>query len=161
LASIAALVLGAAGGVTFQAAKITPAPATSTPNIGRFRINEVKGSIYIVPSASAPAGTYSVGVAIYVADINNTTTVWEVRNPTVPADCSRDDYLFLEEISFDLPAAGTDVAIARGIEFKLSISQPVMIGGGQALHVAVYNHAGSVGAVQVAPAFRTRINTVA
>jgi len=87
--------------VTTQAVLVQPTPMTSTPTVGRLRLDRIKGTIDVVPSTSASSpDIFSVFVAMYVAHLNNTTTKWEVRNPLTIADVARDDYLYLEKAEF-------------------------------------------------------------
>jgi hypothetical protein len=126
--------------VTFQAVVINPTPMASTPTVGRLRIDEIRGRI-CVSNGDASPGQFYTAVAIYVSDINNTTTLWNVRNPLVLAESTRDDYLFLEGKTWTGNVADTSSAITatqkEDVCFELHLSQPVVIGGGQALHVAV------------------------
>jgi hypothetical protein len=155
LGTPAAIAPGA--GQTFFGTLIQPAPATSTPGIGRLKIDEIKGRITL---AVANSGVFYVACGIFVSDLNNTTTLWNVRNPTVAADCVRDDYIFLEGKSFQaaVPAAGSDLC---EIGFDFDIKCNVIIGGGQALAIAIYNATGSAASVGVTTAFRVIVGPVA
>jgi len=155
------LVLAPGSGFNFQAVVIQPVPASGTPSIGRLKIDEVRGCLSFGGNTSS--GTCFVGVAIYISDINATTSAWNVRNPTVAADAARDDYLFLKMIGLDLTAyaAGGQLENRIMAELELSISSPVLIGGGQALNVGVYSAGSSQVSLQVNSAFRTRVGPVA
>jgi hypothetical protein len=160
------LLIPAASFGTWQAAVVNPTPMSSTPSVGRLRIDELAGHIYFNSNAAAQ-GSFAIAVAAYVSDLNNTTTLWNVRNPMNPTDASRDDYLFLEGLEFESSGQAAQVSGPLSVGIKLSLSQPVVIGGGQALHVVVANQvptkgSGDTGQSVVANAFfRTRVGPVA
>jgi len=141
--------------ITFQAVALIAAPNTSTPTLGRMRLDDIKGSIFLGAPASATVIRAAVG--IYVSEYNSNTGKWDVRDPLNTADGSRDDYFYLEGQMFDLPATGTSTAPTI-IKFDLRLSERVVIGGGQALHVTV----SAVGAnISLNSAFRTLVGPVA
>jgi hypothetical protein len=147
--------------VTSQAVVIPPSPAASTPGIGRLRIEELRGQVSF-RNFGASADTFDTWVCVYVSDMNFTTTLWNVRNPSVAADVSRDDYLYLQHRGWGACVATATTALDEVMEFELSISQPVVIGGGQALHISVI----SIGRVNtmntmVSWNYRARVGPVA
>lgn len=108
----------------------TAAAATGQPTIGNVEIAQIHGKVgFLHPSA---AGSYMLGCAIYIAELNSSSTTWSVRDPLVESDANRDDYLFLDTVLVGLPTfSGFTAAVP--LEFRLSIPRPVVIGGGQAL----------------------------
>jgi len=151
-------VVNAGNNGTYQAVVVIPTPASTTPNVGRLRIDEIHGRVCV--SGAGAAGKYGVAVGIYVSDVNNTTTLWNVRQCTLGADAARDDYLFLEGKWFQVDA-GSTMENQPWICFDLKIPGPVVIGGGQALHVTVANDTASANLIVVGAYFRTRVGPVA
>jgi hypothetical protein len=154
---------------TILAAVVTPTPMSSTPSVGRLRIDEVRGSIFVAADQST-AGTWSVAVGIYVSELNNTTSLWHVRNCLVSADVARDDYLYLEGKTFfspNFPATSGATVCQEWVRFDLSIPTSITIGGGQALAVTIACQGGagtkdlSALPTLVETFFRTRIGAVA
>jgi len=162
-----AVAVASQGVVTVQAVIVQPTPMASTPTVGRLRIDEIRGRICVANGDSVP-GDYFTAVAIYVADLNNTTTLWNVRNPLVLAEASRDDYLFFEGKLWRGPAVAGETSTSEAICFDLKISQPIIIGGGQALHVSIacaggssLDKGGTPVSTEVTTFFRTRVGPVA
>jgi hypothetical protein len=155
------------GAFSYQAVVIQPAPASGTPGIGRLRIDQIKGRLMFAKANGASvftAGGAMIAVGIYVSEVNQTTTNWHVRNPLVPADVCRDDYLFLEAHFMDIPPLGNNLGSVTGFlpEINLSIDRPVVIGGGQALHVTVScSSSDSDTYLLVMSAFRSKVGPVA
>ncbi len=156
--------LAAGANYNYQAIVIQPTPMASTPTVGRMRVDEIRGSLFIT-NGDAVSAPFDFAVGIYVSDLNNTTTLWNVRNVADVTEASRDDYLFLEGKQAVLPAAGTDTTTAMAIEFVLHLSQPVILGGGQSLMVSLCQagnpKAISRQAINVSAYFRTRVGPVA
>lgn len=154
----------ASGSITSQAVVVQPTPAASTPSVGRLRVDQIRGRILVTLDPSDVVSSLGgVAVGIYVSDLNNTTTLWNVRDLSVPADACRDDYLYLEGKVW-AQAPSTPSSPVELVCFDLSISQPVVIGGGQALHVTVSLTGGSKLVPQLTDIFaffRTRVGPVA
>lgn len=147
--------------IVFQSCLIQPAPASSTPSIGRLRVDEIRGRICVKGAITGTGDSYFAAVGIYVSELNNTTTLWNVRNLLTASDAARDDYLYLEGKSFLATNLATATpAVVEDICFELNLSQPVIIGGGQAVHVQVAVSSISQAAT-VSSFFRTRVGPVA
>jgi hypothetical protein len=147
----------------FVAAEVVPTPMSSTPIIGELRVDEIKGSIF-VSNGDTVASAVDLAVGIYVADLNNTTTLYTVRNVANPTEASRNDYLFLEGKRVFLPLAAGQTIMQEAIRFDLHLSQPVVISGGQAVIVSVYQVAGDKEVqlvLNISAYFRTLIGPVA
>jgi len=145
--------------VTFQGALIQPAVQGNIPTIGRMKIDEIKGKILLAtPSAS---GYFSVAVGIYVSEFTQSTSAWDVSDPLVPSDAARDQWFFLEAKNCSL-SLGSSIVASGCVEFDLKLSEPVIIGGGQALNVTVSMVASpNTLTVFANPAFRVRTGPVA
>jgi len=152
-----AITLASGTPVTIQGAAIVAAPNTSTPTIGRMRIDEVHGRLSL--SGFVSAGRYAVAVAIYVADQLSTTPTWETRDPLNSSFAAEDDYFMLEAHEFEAPATTTVVGAAQFMDIPLKLANPLVIGSGQAVHVTV----SMIGAnsLKLSTAFRTRVGPVA
>jgi hypothetical protein len=124
-----------------QAVLIQPAPASSTPSIGRLRIDEIRGRISF--DCNSVGGSFMSYVGIWVSDLNVTTTLWNMRQLQNGNEACRDDYLMLESLCWDAPnpstALNADVLEMPSIELR--IPQSVVIGGGQCLMVGVQTFA--------------------
>jgi hypothetical protein len=152
--------LAAASPQSWQAVTIPTAVNTSTPSIGRVKVDAIKGQIYVTPSAAVTAGRLTVAVAIYVSEFNSFSSKWDVRDPIVSADATRDDYYYLEFRELLTSTIGGSSA-PMPVVFDLHIANPFTIGTGQAVHVTIsqLNTSGQV--VVVAGGFRTRIGPIA
>lgn len=150
--------LAAGASMGYLAAQILPSPSSSTPTVGKLRVNAIKGRIDATPSASSGVGQLSVAVGIFVAELNNTTTLWSMRNVSSPSDAARDDYLYLDMQTICTSATGQS-GMSR-LEFLLTLSSPVVLGGGQALMVAIALPPGGIGAF-INSAFRVSVGPVA
>jgi len=148
--------------LTFQAVTIVAAPNTSTPTIGRMKIDEMKGRICF-NNPSLPLAI-SVAVCVYVSEFNSSTGKWDVRDPMNVADAARDDYFYLEAMSISQPDTAAQTGNS-GYCFDLKLANPLVIGGGQALHVTVSFVTALAGVggetIYCHPAFRTRVGSVA
>jgi len=121
--------------LTYQATVIAPVPDSGTPTIGRMKIDEIKGAITL--SAFSAAGRYTAAVCIYVSELTSAAAnTYDVRDPLNNADAARDDYFYLEAQEADMPATLTATSPAA-FKFDLKLANPLIIGGGQALHVTV------------------------
>ncbi len=156
--------------VSFQAVAIVAAPNTSTPTIGRMKIDEVRGTLELTNfqlvadpfTAAAAAHRVNVAVCIYVSEFNSNTGKWDVRDPLSTADAARDDYFFLEGRSVYFPASAVTAA-PTSVCFDLKLANPLIIGGGQALHVTI-SMVSTLGATYqgaLSSYFRTRVGPVA
>lgn len=152
----ATMIVASASAFTVLATIVRAAPASSTPLVGRLRVEEIRGSIFV--RSDNLAGQFRCAVGIYVSDFRDTTN-WAVRNPMT--DPNRDDYLFLEGVAFKDSATATQTSDLREVEVQLRISQPIVIGSGQALAVTIANSSGSTGSIASIAFFRTRIGAVA
>jgi len=155
-----AFTLPAGGSGSYQGVVIIPTPSSGTPGVGRLRIDEVHGRVCVSAQGAGSSGIAHVAVGMYVSDVNNTTTLWNVRAVTTAADCARDDYLYLEGKSFTCGATDS-VPDQPNICFDLKLPFPVVIGGGQALHVTISNDAASTLTCIVTAYFRSRVGPVA
>jgi len=145
--------------VTFQAALIQPAVSGNIPTIGRMKIDELRGSlIFNDPSSN---GIFTVAVGIYVSEFTINTSAWDVSDPMNPTDAARDQYFFLKAIAFTYPLTG--ITAAGMVEMDLGLSEPVVLGGGQALNVTVSMIAsgGPPPTIFCNPCFRVRTGPVA
>jgi hypothetical protein len=142
--------------MTFQAVMIQPVASTSTPGIGRVRIDEIKGRVCLTTFVTA--GPVVAAVGIYVSELNSNLTKWDVRDPLSATDAARDDYFYLEGRAVEIPATADAVSVSE-LCFDLKLANPLMIGGGQALHVTV-SYVGPASA-KVFGFFRTRTGPVA
>jgi len=159
-------IIGSGAFVTNQAILVQPTPMTSTPTVGRLRVNRIKGRISVFPFVTN--GTwdqFSVFVGIYLAELNNTTTKWEVRNLLSTSDVARDDFFYLENRVFlgqnGAPVTPVTQNIWEGVLFDLDVPISVVIGGGQALHVTIAAVSGNNMSVVASTAYRTNIGPVA
>jgi len=159
------LPLASGGGIviTNQIVKIQPTPMASTPSIGRLRLDEIRGRIYFTtPASGAASSGFQVAVGIYVAHLNVTTTKWEVRNPLNLTDVGRDDYLYLQGKECVMTGFTTpSVVPAEMPYFELSIPNPIIIGGGQAVNVTVAVSSYQSTSIEINAFFRARIGPVA
>jgi hypothetical protein len=144
-----------------MAIMIQPAPASSTPGIGRLRVDEIRGTIHICPT-TANVTRYVAWCGIYVTDLNATTTLWNARDPSVAVEACRDDFLFLEAMGFTgTLTAGSDPLVMPSFDLKLS--QPVVIGGGQGVAVTLIVRAVDIAGANCRAQFnyRARVGPVA
>jgi len=145
--------------VTYQAVVLIAAPNTSTPQIGRMRIDEIKGHICF--NANTLNAKFAVAVAIYVSEFNSNSNTWDVRDPLNTADAARDDYFYLEAQELIVPALATTAGVSN-ICFDLKLANALVIGGGQALHVTVSMYSGGPASPGwLSSMFRTRCGPVA
>lgn len=165
--SVGAQTCVAGSNVTSQLTIIQPAPATTTPSVGRQRIDQIKGKVYISAAFDKTGGIpspgyYSLALGIYVSELNSTTTKWNVRQPTLIIEAERDDYVYLEGKLFNL--ANNQSAVLPDVEcphFDIDMACNIEIGGGEALHLTVANDALSKGDVQIYSYVRVLIGPVA
>jgi len=120
---------------SWQAACVQPAVAgfgtPGTPGVGRLMVKAIQGKIsFCSPSI---AGTYSVAVGIHKSKITAAGT-WEVADPSSSVGAQRDDWFYLDTLTFTAPTAADEVGILS-VDFNLALPAPVDIGGGEALHV--------------------------
>jgi hypothetical protein len=144
----------------FQAVVIPQAvtAANAPPSIGECVIQDVEGSLYITNPTST--GVYFIGFGIYISKFDTRTGTWGIRYPSsTGSDAARDDWLALRVIvaTLPLPATVTDPMM---LELRLALPHPVVLGGGEALHVCVDNNSSSSGSINVYAFFRTRIADV-
>jgi len=153
--------LATTASATWQAVTLPTAAtaANAPPGVGELEVDEVMGSIF-VPFATV-AGVYIIGVGIYVSKYDSNRGSWDTRaiaNSTGP-DATRDDWLFLRVMVVIFP--GVSTVIPSGIEVPLAIGRPVVIGGGEAIHVTVDNLTAAVaGVISPIAYFRTRISNI-
>jgi len=147
--------------VTSQLVVINPVPMSSTPSVGRLRIDEVRGCVHLSSAGGAAACIVQYSVALYVSDLNNTTTLWNVRNPLTPADAARDDYLFLEGGELISVPRAAMTGLFETVRVSISLAQPVIIGGGQALHLVIAGVSSTGTQVGATSFCRTRVGPVA
>lgn len=148
----------------WQAMVIQPAVAgfgtPGTPGVGRAIVRQIQGKISF--EAPSVAGTYSVAVGIHKSKCTAAGT-WEIADPASSIGAQRDDWLYLDTVTFTAPTAAAEVGILS-VDFMLAIADPVDIGGGEALHVvaAVQQSPSSGTATLSATAnFRTLVEKVA
>jgi len=156
----AAIVLAPGSQAAYQAVVLPQAvtAANAPPSIGECRILAVEGSIFL--TTPTVAGIYYIGFGIYISKYDTRTGTWGVRYASVnSSDASRDDWLALRAVvaTLPLPAAVTDPMM---IELNVELPHPVILGGGESLHVMVDNNASSVGSISLNSYFRTRIADV-
>jgi hypothetical protein len=145
--------------INYLAVLVAAAVATSTPQVGRMRLDEIRGRIRITPDSGA-IGKNAFSVLIYVSDINIATGLFNVRNGLAPADVSRDDLLYCDAQAVDLATAG-NVTAPTYVEFLIDVRLNVLIGGGQALMVSVNADAANATTCQLNTAFRTKAGPIA
>jgi len=150
----------AAGTTNIQAA-ILPEAVTavnSPPSIGELQVDEIQGSIFFTFVTS---GLYAIGVGIFISKFNTSVGAWVLRSPSVASEASDDDWLFLRMLIITVPTTVNDYT---SVEVPIGLPHPIILGRGEALHVAVDNGAGfttSAGQIACAPYFRSRISNVA
>jgi len=157
--SIGGTAVTLASGVPFtvQAAVIAQAPMAGNPTLGRMRVDEIKGTVTVYGSATATA--MAVAVGIYVAESTSAVAFsWDVRDPLSVAGASMDDYFFLEAQVLDMPEVAEQLAPSSMV-FHLKLANPLIIGGGQAVHVTTSMIGPATALMKTA--FRTRIGPVA
>jgi len=146
--------------VAFQAICIPQAVTAlnAAPGVGECRVVAVEGSLFV--TSPSVAGLYILGFGIYISKFDTRTGTWGIRFPSKDSDAARDDWLFLRGVvtTLPVPASVTDPMM---IECALSLPHPVILGGGESLHVAIDNNGASAGNLSVIPYFRTRIADVA
>jgi hypothetical protein len=128
------------------------------PSIGECQIDFVDASVFL--TTPTVAGIYFFGMGIYISKYDTRTGTWGVRNPTnTGADAGRDDWLQLKVMvaTLPLPAAVTDPMM---LELKFVLPHPVILGGGEALHLCVDNNTSSVGSISTYAFIRSRIADV-
>jgi len=156
----ASMTLAPGAQIAYQAICIPQAVTAmnAPPSVGECEVVSLEGSIFVTtPTAQ---GLYYLGFGVYISKFDTRTGTWGVRYPSnLNADAARDDWLMLRALvaTLPLPTAVTDPML---MELCLSLPHPVILGGGEALHVCVDNNAGSVGSVNVVPYFRTRVADV-
>jgi len=156
----APVVLAPGNQMAFQGVVVPQAVTAinAPPSVGECKIVDVEGSVFL--TTPTVQGLYYLGFGIYISKYDSRTGTWGVRYPSnLAADAARDDWLALRVVVVTLPLPA-DVKDPMMIEFKLGLPHPVLLGGGEALHVAIDNNAGSVGSVSAVPYFRTRIADV-
>jgi len=156
----AAIVLAGGSQAAYQAIVIPQAVTAinAPPSIGECQVDAIEGSLFLTtPSA---AGIYYIGFGIYVSKFDTRTGTWAVRYPSnSAADAARDDWVALRAMVMTLPLAA-GISDPMILELKLVLPHPIILGGGEALHVCVDNNGSSVGNISVTPYFRTRIADV-
>jgi len=156
----AGVIMAPGAGISYQAVVI-PAAATAInapPSVGQCEVDNVEGSLFL--QSPTVAGIYVIGCGIYISKYDTRTGTWGVRSSTNAAsDAARDDWLMLKAftVTLPLPAAVTDPMV---LEIKLGLPHPILLGGGEALHVGIENNSGSVGSITVSPYFRSRVSNV-
>jgi len=120
----------------------TAAAATGQPTIGEVEIDMIHA--YLPFFGGSAAGVYGWAIGLYVAELNSSATAWSVRDPSTPADANRDDYLWLDQVSYTTPTSANAVAQSE-ISRRPVLPFPIRIGGGQALALTVALLAGSSG----------------
>jgi len=75
------------------------------------------------------------------------------------SDAARDDWLLLKAMVIALPTTAS-VTDSMLLEVRLALPHPVVLGGGESLHVAVDNNSGSAGSITMVNYWRTRIADV-
>jgi len=153
------------GSITFQPTFIQPTPMSSTPTIGRLRVDEIRGRIYVSSAfANTTPDRFQTAVGIYVSDLNVTTTLWNVRNLLLNLEACRDDYLYLDTREWQQKNLSGITDLAELPCFDLGMSVPVVMGGGQAINVTVSVSSSAkedAQPVRVTAFFRARIGPVA
>jgi hypothetical protein len=156
----AALAIAPGGQIAYQAVVLPQAVTAinAPPGIGECKVDAIEGSIFL--TTPTVAGIYYIGFGIYISKFDTRTGTWGLRYISVnSSDAARDDWLAIRAVvaTLPLPAAVTDPMM---IELKIQLPHPVILGGGEALHVAVDNNSSSVGSITANPYFRTRIADV-
>jgi len=156
----AQLPLPAGSQVAYQAIVIPQAvtAVNAPPSIGECEVDQIEGSLYL--SSPGSAGIYQLGVGIYISKFDTRTGTWAIRYPSnSSSDAARDDWLMLKAMTVALPltAGVTDPML---LEFKLMLPHPIILGGGEALHVCVDNNTNSPATINVQAFFRTRVSNV-
>lgn len=132
--------------------------ANAPPSIGECQVLDVEGSLYVV--RNTVIGVYFIGFGIYISKFDSRTGTWGVRNPSnVGGDAARDDWLALRVVVVTLPAPSS-VTDPMLVELKLGLPHPIVLAGGEALHVCIDNNSSSVGSFDFYSFFRTRISDV-
>jgi hypothetical protein len=89
-------------------------------------------------------GVYGWSIGLYVAELNSSATAWSVRDPSTPADANRDDYLWLDQVSYGSSIGSTQTTMSE-ICRRPVLPFPIRLGGGQALALTVALLSGSSG----------------
>jgi hypothetical protein len=154
----ASFVLSSGANFAYQAYVIQPAVASSTPTLGRAKIDEIHGNICVAGFVNP--GRVSVSVCIYVSELNSNSGKWDVRDPMTATDAARDDYFYLESQTMEVFSIGLASSFSL-FRFDLRLANPLVIGGGQAVHVGVSYVNSAGGACNICSAFRTRVGPIA
>lgn len=129
------------------------------PTVGEVEISGIFGSVFLSSGLSL-AGYYTGAVGIYVAKQSNPGNTWELRDPAATLDASKDDYLFIRPFAMKVPGAlGASDTTPFAIEIPVAIPGKIIIGSGQALHLAVgCGVAPAAGLIQVNMYVRTAVD---
>jgi hypothetical protein len=132
--------------------------AGAAPTIGEQQIDEIFGSVYF-NAPGVVSGVYHFGVGIYVSRFNYNTSKWEPRYVCYSSEATRDDWLFLRTVVQYMPLNAGATAIT-GVEVRVAIPRPVVIGGGEALCVVCHNgpYSPATGTIGVVPYLRARVS---
>lgn len=145
--------------LTYQAYTIAAAVAGVTQQIGKARVDEIRGMISI-SVFGVNSLKVCIGVGIYVSGSSN-AAVWEVLDPLDSADAGRDKWLFLRMVEGTISSQAAPAGPGSALEIPISIPGPVVIGGGQAVHVAVSYRGAAASSVYVTSGFRSRVGPIA
>jgi len=149
-----------AGQIAWQAVVLPQAVTAinAPPSVGECVVQDIEGSMFL-SNPTAP-GIYYVGVGIYISKFDSRTGTWNLRSiVNTTTDAARDDWLMLRALVMTLPLT-TGVTDSMELEIRLALIHPIVLGGGEALHVAIDSSSLSPGNLNVAPFFRTRISDV-
>jgi len=151
----------AAGGIAnIQAVTIPEAvtSAASPPAIGEIQVDEVQGSVFFTLAAS---GFNCLGVGMFISKFNTNTGAWVIRAASVNTEAMDDDWLFLRMLIVTVPTTNNEYV---SIEVPLMLPHPIVLGRGEALHVAIDTGAGtgltSAGVIVCWPFLRSRVSNI-
>jgi len=138
------ITLASGQAVTLQLGSIPIAPAAPTsapPPVGEMEIQAVSGSLFFTNLNPTPA-VYTFGIGIYIAKYNVVSGKWDIRQPQQTAEACRDDYEFLRVVQVTLPGLVSTIPATQTfppimVEVPVGLTNPVILGGGEALHLSV------------------------
>jgi len=125
------------------------------PIMSELVVQEVQGMVsFCVPTVGA---LYFLGVGLYVAELNSTTSAWDDRAIFNTSDAARDDWLMLSSTAVYAPAT-TATTVQIPVVFPIHLPQPETIGSGEALalNLSMYNVGG--GNIAAAMGVRARVS---
>lgn len=125
------------------------------PGVGELQVDEIQGSLFV--TTPSQTGVYFFGVGIYIAKY--ALGQWDLMIPTSAPQGGNDFFLYQRVMTGYLPAMSSWIAPTI-LEVPLKLPGPVVLGGGEALHVTISNDGTSAGSFNVNAYFKSRISRI-